>query len=114
MDASTVRRVMDLIPERVARVQSGTMFAAAVPCRYPERVAHIARFLHWLSPLEELTREDQQVLGLLNAAGRPVHAADLEDEDEEEMQAEPSERTVQPFEEDAAVENPPEEEVAIA
>ena len=81
MDAATVRRVMDLIPERVARTQSGALFTPGeYGCRFPERVAHLSKFLHWMSPLEALSKEDQQVLGLLNAAGRPVHAIDLEDD----------------------------------
>jgi hypothetical protein len=85
MDASTVRRVMEMIPERTARQQSGSAFAADCPCHHAGRLAHLVRFLHWMSPLEALAREDQQVLGLLNAAGRPVHAADLEDEEGEPL-----------------------------
>ena len=114
MDASTVRRVMDLIPERVARVQGGTSFAADSPCRYPERVARLARFLHWMSPLEALAKEDQQLLGLLNAAGRPVHAADLEDEPDEELQGGLSDEGVPQFQEASVLENAPAEEAAIA
>jgi hypothetical protein len=48
------------------------------------------QFLNWMSPLNPITKDDQRVLGLLNANGRPVHAADLEEDDlleqaEEEM-----------------------------
>jgi hypothetical protein len=85
MDASTVRRVMEMIPERTARQQSGSAFAADCPGHHAGRLAHLVRFLHWMSPLEALPREDQQALGLLNAAGRPVHAADLEEEDGEAL-----------------------------
>jgi hypothetical protein len=81
MNAATVRRVMDLIPERVARTQSGAQFVPTeIGCRFADRVQHLAKFLHWMSPLEALSRDDQQALGLLNAAGRPVHAVDLEDD----------------------------------
>lgn len=81
MDAAMVSSVMSLIPERTARTQSGVQFTPeAASCRYPDRIAHVAKFLHWLSPLASLSIEDQQVLGLRNAQGRPVHAADLEDE----------------------------------
>ena len=87
MDAASVRAVMDLIPERVARLQSGSAFAPAdAGARHAERIARLARFLHWLSPLETLPRDEQQALGLLNAAGRPVHAADLEDDAEMELE----------------------------
>jgi hypothetical protein len=69
-----------VIPDRVARELSGVRFAPeSSSSRYPERMAHIARHLSWLTPLNALTVDDQRVLGLVNAAGRPVHAADLED-----------------------------------
>lgn len=78
MDASVVSRILSLIPDRIARAQTGLPFLPeAGALRYPERVAHLATFLHWLSPLAELGKDDQQALGLLNAAGRPVHAIDL-------------------------------------
>lgn len=78
MDSNILARILPLIPERSARAPSGSPFLPeAGALRYPERVAHLAKFLHWLSPLAELGKEDQQALGLLNAAGRPVHAADL-------------------------------------
>jgi hypothetical protein len=85
MDAAAVAGVMSLIPERVARAPSGASFApaGAHACRYPERVAHLGQFLHWLSPLNPIGKDDQKTLGLLNAAGRSVHAAELEDEPNE-------------------------------
>jgi hypothetical protein len=77
-----------LVPDRVARRATGVTFTPdATSSRYPERIAHLARHLSWLTPLGSLTIDDQRVLGLVNAAGRPVHAADLEDgvgEDPEE------------------------------
>ena len=69
MDAATVFRVMSLIPDRVARTQSGGAFALE---GQSERVALLARFLHWLGPLDALTKEDQQRLGLRAGAPRPV------------------------------------------
>jgi hypothetical protein len=47
--------------------------------RHPERIALLARNLSWLTPLAVLGVDEQRVLGLVNAAGRPVHAADLEE-----------------------------------
>jgi hypothetical protein len=82
MNAAMVSSIVSLIPERIAREQSGSRFGPAESvCRYPERVAHLAKFLQWLTPLEVLGKDDQQILGLLNANGRPVHAADLEDDE---------------------------------
>ncbi|HWA38149.1 MAG TPA: hypothetical protein VG873_09825 [Burkholderiales bacterium] len=40
---------------------------------------HIAQLLNWLTPLSPLTLDDQRILGLVNAAGRPVHSSDLEE-----------------------------------
>lgn len=82
MNASNISRIVSLIPERVPRLQSGTRFSVANPgaCRYPDRLAHLARFLQWLSALDPISKEDQTVLGLFNASGRPVHAGDEDDE----------------------------------
>jgi hypothetical protein len=79
-DAQNVSRIVALIPERVARIPSGTPFAASSPgaCRYPERLAHLARFLQWMSALDPISKEDQTVLGLLSASGRPAHGDDEE------------------------------------
>lgn len=89
MNAAMVTRLLSLIPERVARAPSGTCFAAeGAGSRHPERVVHLTKFLQWLSPLNALTREDQQVLGLLSASGKPVHAGDEDDEGEVEPETE--------------------------
>jgi hypothetical protein len=80
MNASTVHRIISLIPERVACVPSGAPFTTTGACRHPERIAYLSRCLQWLSPLNPVSRDDQQLLGLLLANGRPVHAGDVEDE----------------------------------
>jgi len=80
MNASTVHRIISLIPERVARAQSGALFTMTGACRHPERIACLSQYLQWLSPLNPVSRDDQQLLGLLLASGRPVHAGDVEDE----------------------------------
>lgn len=87
MSSSMVFRVMSLIPERTARVQSGSMFDTARVTAHPERIALITRFLGWLGPLDALTKEDQQLLGLRSSGGRPADAEgeeplDLDDADE--------------------------------
>ena len=81
MDAATVFRVMSLIPDRSARAQSGCAFALE---GQSDKVALVARFLHWLGPLETLSKEDQQRLGLRSNAPRPV------DEDLEGLEADES------------------------
>jgi hypothetical protein len=82
MDSATISRVMDLIPERVARVRSGTAFApaSAGSCRHPERLALVMQHLHWLTPLTYLTKDEQQQLGLLAANGRLMHSGDQDDD----------------------------------
>lgn len=86
MDAAKVFRILDLVPDRTARTSSGVAFVAgATSCLHPERLALLAEFLHWLSPVYPTTREDQMRLGLF-AAHKPAHAeeedetADLEEE----------------------------------
>jgi hypothetical protein len=91
MNPATVQRIISLIPDRTARLSSGAMFT---PEGKSERVALIARLMHWLSPLDALTVENQQFLGLRSNSARPVDAeldaegADLADEiDDIEEQA---------------------------
>jgi hypothetical protein len=82
MDAALVSRIVSLIPERVARAQTGAAFGpGTTSSRHPERFSHLVQFLSWLSPLASITKEDQRILGLLHANGRPVHANEMEDEE---------------------------------
>lgn len=74
MNSAMTLRVMALIPERTARVRSGSRFDATRLSTHPERIALITRFLSWHGPLEALTREDQQLLGLRSSGGRPAEA----------------------------------------
>ena len=92
MNAATVHRIISLIPERVACAQSGALFTTTGACRHPERIAYLSRCLQWLSPLNPVSRDDQQLLGLLLANGRTVHAgdvgepeADAQDETDDEL-----------------------------
>lgn len=74
MNASIVSRTLSLIPERVIRAQSGSLFDPQAPgaCPHPERITHLAQFLDWLGPLKEVTKDDLRVFGLLNAYAKPV------------------------------------------
>jgi len=69
-----VVRTLSFVPERVARVQSGSLFDPMSPgvCAHPERVAHLARFLEWLGPLREVTKDDLRLFGLMTPYGKPT------------------------------------------
>jgi hypothetical protein len=75
MNVGNVSRTLSFVPERVTRVQSGSLFDPASPgvCAHPERVAHLARFLEWLGPLREVTKEDLRTFGLMTPYGKPSH-----------------------------------------
>ena len=74
MNSTAVFRLISLIPDRAARLQSGSVYSPseAAACKYPDRLSYLGRFLHWLGPLDPMTREDQQILGVRTSGGRPV------------------------------------------
>jgi hypothetical protein len=90
MDASLVQRLVSLVPERSPRAQSGTLFSAseAAACRQPDRMSYLTKFLHWLGPLDPMTREDQQILGVRSSGGRPMLAGEAMGEEAGEEGAE--------------------------
>jgi hypothetical protein len=100
MNAIAVSRLMSLIPDRAARVQSGSVFSPseAAACRYPDRLSYMGRFLHWLGPLDPMTKEDQQFLGVRSSGGRPMMAGEEQGEElgdeiddlDDDLHAEPS------------------------
>jgi hypothetical protein len=77
MDAPNVFRLMSLIPDRALRAQTGGLFLAEGKS---ERVVLLARFLHWLGPLDALSKEDQHLLGVRSSGGKSM-AEDGEGED---------------------------------
>lgn len=94
MAATRLSTLLAVIPDRAIRQLTGAPFRPETSAtRHPERLPHIARLLNWLTPLAVLTVDDQRVLGLVNAAGRPVHATDLEEggADGEAVEPEPDE-----------------------
>lgn len=93
MNAALVSRTLSLIPDRVARVQSGSAFNPTAPgaCAHPERVAHLAQFLEWLGPLRAPTKDDMRVFGLMTPYGRPAIEAAGEDDGEPDVAADASE-----------------------
>ena len=69
MDAASVIRLMSLIPDRALRAPTGGLFVAEGKS---ERVVLLARFLHWLGPLDALSKEDQQLLGVRSGGGKSM------------------------------------------
>lgn len=67
MDGAAVSRLMSLVPERMARSQSGSHFR----CDGSARMDLLCRFMHWLAPLSQMTREEQQLLGV-RAGGKAM------------------------------------------
>ena len=90
MNAAIVSRMLSLIPDRVARAQSGSLFNPQAPgaTPHPERIPHLAQFLNWLGPLREVTKDDLRIFGLLTAYGKPVTAAAIDDEADGELDVE--------------------------
>ena len=87
MNAATVSRTLSLIPDRVARVQSGCLFdpSAQPTCAHPERITHLAQFLTWLGPLQPLTKDDLRIFGLMTPYGKPAMAM-AEDDGEADIE----------------------------
>lgn len=75
----TISGVLELIPARVARAPSGTLFVPeGASCAHPERFLQVTRFLQWLTPLFFLSRDEQRELGLV--AGRASDGAGAVDD----------------------------------
>ena len=81
MRQSRVPSILSAVPERVARMQSGTRFAPRPGV--DGQVAQLSRHLQWLSPLVALTREDQGALGLL----APGKGGQQDEEEEADVEA---------------------------
>jgi hypothetical protein len=80
MDEATVFRVISLIPDRMPRTQSGCLFNAH---SQPEPLVLLAKFLSWLGPLDPISKEDQQLLGVRSGSGRSLGTGEEEAELEE-------------------------------
>lgn len=81
MNGTAVFRLISLIPDRTVRAQTGTHFQLDGSAK----MALIRRFLHWMGPLDALTREEQQLLGL-RAGGRVLDEGESEGESEGEAE----------------------------
>lgn len=76
MEGTAVFRLISLIPDRAARSQTGSLFQADGSAK----MDLLCRFLHWMGPLNALTREEQQLLGVRATGGRSVMDADADGE----------------------------------
>jgi len=72
VNAKALASTLSLIPERVARVQTGMAFSAEAMHAFPERMTILTGFLNWLGPLTPLGRDQQHALGLMTAYGKPA------------------------------------------
>jgi hypothetical protein len=68
MDGTSVFRLISLIPDRVPRGQSGSQFDGASS----ERAGLLAGFLGWLGPLNPISKEEQQLLGVRAGGAKPL------------------------------------------
>ena len=72
MEGVGVIRLIALIPERTPRQHSGSLFRGDGS----PRIDLLCRFLHWLGPLNAVSREEQQILGVRAASARPLGEGD--------------------------------------
>ena len=79
MNAAIVWRTLSLIPDRMIRTQSGSLFDPQAQGA-AERVTHLGQFLNWLGPLREVTKDDLRIFGLLSVYGKPMSGAAIEDD----------------------------------
>jgi hypothetical protein len=93
MDGAAVSRLITLIPERTPRLQSGSLFRGDGS----PRIDLLCRFLHWLGPLNAVSREEQQVLGVRAPSARPLGEGD-EPLDGEELLDDADEQPTRPME----------------
>ena len=98
MNAAIVSRMLSLIPDRVARAQSGSLFDpnAQGACAHPERVTHLAQFLSWLGPLREVTKDDLRILGLMTPYGKPAIENALDEDGEPALEPELEPELIEP------------------
>ena len=72
MDGAVVFRLISLIPDRMPRGQTGSLFNGAGS----QQLEPLSRFLSWLGPLNPITKEDQQLLGVRAVAAKPLSEGD--------------------------------------
>jgi hypothetical protein len=93
MDGAVVSRLMALVPERTPRLQTGKLFTNDGS----PRMELLCRFLHWLGPLNSVSREEQQLLGVRAPSARPLGEGE-EPLDGEDLLDEAEEKPIRPME----------------
>jgi hypothetical protein len=106
MDAAMIARVMSAIPERAAWAHTGTAFEPHDA--QGAQVKYLAQFLQWLSPLTQLTKDDQRALGLLATHHKPIAEEEAEIAEEEAELEEDADVAIEGELEDDATEFDPE------
>jgi len=81
MEKTAVLRVISLIPDRVSRSQSGSTFAGT---NAAGRAELLAPFLSWLGPLNPISKEEQQLLGVRSGGGKALIDGEAAGEEVEE------------------------------
>lgn len=61
---SSIKKLFAAVPERVARVLSGTPFVLSAELQ-GARIGYLSQFLNWLTPFSVLAPDAQRALGLL-------------------------------------------------
>jgi hypothetical protein len=88
MDGAVVFRLISLIPDRMPRGQTGSLFIGG----NSQQLEPLSRFLSWLGPLNPISKEDQQLLGVRAVATKHLSEGEeaigdpmeLGEDDEEE------------------------------
>ena len=95
MDGANVFRLIALIPERTPRLQTGALFRADGSPRHDL----LCRFLHWLGPLNSVSREEQQLLGVRAGGPRALEGDEpLDGVEGEELADEAEDKPIRPME----------------
>ena len=68
MNGAVVFRLISLIPDRMPRGQTGSVFNGV----NSQQLEPLSRFLSWLGPLNPISKEDQQLLGVRAVAAKPL------------------------------------------
>ncbi|HEY8250607.1 MAG TPA: hypothetical protein VIG70_08375 [Burkholderiales bacterium] len=81
MEKTAVLRLISLIPDRVSRSQSGSTFVGTGAAG---RAQLLAPFLSWLGPLNPISKEEQQILGVRSGGGKALVDGEAAGEEVEE------------------------------
>jgi hypothetical protein len=68
---NSMQDLFEAVPERVARVLSGTPFVLSAELQ-AARIGYLSQYLNWLTPFSELAPEAQRALGLLALRDKPL------------------------------------------